>query len=330
MRKISILVLSVVGAAMLAGCSKTVTKEAGVFRQTEPGPSPTVLPSPGPSPTPSPSPSPSPSPTPVACDPARVGGFLDYSVLAKEDLWLENIAIGGRVGATDAAITSAEIGTRLHSTRDRIDLAAAQTLRVTSVRVPHGKVTYGRSIENARSTALGGFSQREFDVKEQFAEIEKFLKSCGKVSGNTKIKRECRKSTEGCVEDSREGSSPENCTLTITGEKSLNFAELSPAQILNVKTFVIDIPKGASLVTNFPENHVAVFRGVAVKTSGRMDESPARASIFWNFPAADALEFGQTKFRGIVVAPGASVKIERQVGEAGFWTRTLGGVDSNL
>lgn len=246
---------------------------------------------------------------------------MDFAVYVREDLKLDRVNVGKRVAATDACVQHGELGGALPANAGRIDLIAAQTLGVNVEKIPNGKATYGKSIEKVRSSALGGFAKASADLRADLRRISDFSKACGAKTGNTKINRTCRAA--------KESRSPEVCTLEIKGESSLNLAELSPAQIANVATFVVDIPKGTSLVTNLSRNSVAVFRGVEVKLSARCAESPGKTRIFWNFPAGDRLEFTSTRFRGTVVAPDAGVSVCGQKGDAGFWVRELNGTDSS-
>lgn len=290
----------------LAACSKSVTKNGNIFSQTD-------------------SPNPVPTAPPVGCVPERMGELLDFSVYVKEDLNLDRVNVSKRVAATDACVQHAVIGDALPASSNRADLAVAQVLGVNVAKIPHGKATYGKTLDKVRSSALGGFVKEPSDMASNLRKILDFSNGCDRVLPNTTVTRACRHPSASLSE----ARSPEICTLTIRGGSALNVATLSAPEIANVTTYVIDIPAGTTLVTNFPENRIAIFRGVHVRFAPRAAESPTVSRLFWNFPAADSVELTGTRFRGTVVAPDASVRVSGQSGEAGFWVRELKATDSN-
>jgi choice-of-anchor A domain-containing protein len=232
-------------------------------------------------------------------------------------LQLDHVNVGNRVAATDACVQRGSIGTGLSSNASRVDLAIAQTLSAKQIKVTHGKATYGKSIDQSGSSAFGGFVKAPYSLSADLTKILDFSKACGSAKPNTTVKKTCRPI---------ESFSPQICTIRITGtSREVNIAELSAAQIANVSTFLVDLPAGGALVTNLPENRIAVFRGVAVDF-----ENAAAGPIFWNFPSADNLEFSGTQFQGTVIAPDGAAKVCDQQGDAAFWVHDFNGTTSNL
>ncbi len=290
------LVFALIG---MVGCSKIVTKDGNRFFQENPAPNPTESPGSG------------------ACDPGHLGDLLDYALYVTGDLRLDHVNVAKRVAANYACVQHGEIGGGLAANANRVDLASAGQLGVNGMKIAHGKVTFGSTLERVRSTALGGFAKGPTDLHANLRTILDFAKGCASAPTNAGITRTCRH------------GSAEVCTIRITGENpGVNIAELSPLQIANVTTYVIDVPKGSTLVTNLPLNTVAIFRNVEVTFAARSAPTPGSGNLFWNFPVADGLEFTGTKFRGIVVAPDAAVKVACQDGEGGFWVRELSGTES--
>lgn len=290
----------------LVACSKSVSKNGNIFSQTEP-------------------PDPTPVPVPTVCEPNRLGELLDFAVYVKEDVNLDRVNVGKRVAGADVCVQHGQVGVSMPLDASRADLAASSALGVNVVKIPHGKATYGKTLDKVRSSAKGGFVLAPTDLAANFRRIHGLSSSCDRASPNTQVKRECRR----VPDPFSAAKSPEICTLTIWGDSAVNVADLTSAQIANVAVFVIDIPAGTSLVTNLPETRIGIFRGVMVKFGPREELNSNSPPIFWNFPAADSLEFTATRFRGTIIAPDASVKVAGQVGEAGFWARELKSTDSN-
>jgi len=251
-----------------------------------------------------------------------MGELLDFSVYAKEDLDLDHVKIARRVAAADASVDHGEIGCELSANAGRADLIASMTLGVKVAKVPRGKAIYGKSLDQVRSSALGGFAKISTDLRPNLRKIFEFANACGGARSNTTITRTCRPA-------GKEVRSPENCSIRIQGRSALNIAELSSAQIANVTSYTIEIPRGTSLVTNLPETRIGIFRDVRVDFDIRSASSPSVTRVFWNFPSAESLEFTGTRFRGTVVASDASVRVRGQTGDAGFWVRELKASDSN-
>jgi len=323
MKDLALLVILV----SLAACSKSVSKDGRVFFQENPNPAPTVVPTPRPSasPTPNPSPLPTPSPTPpsVGCDPAKVAPLLDYSAYVKNDLKTDHVDFSRRVVAGYVCAQHGSVGTALAGEATRVDLASAGVLGANHLKVPRGKATYGTTLDSVSSTALGGFSKAPTDLGANLRKILDFSNGCAKAPTNAKVIRTCRHA-------GADPRSPEICTVRIKGEDPrLNIAELAPAQLLNTTVYVVDVPAGSALVTNLAESRIAIFRGVEVQFAPRTASAPVGGRTYWNFPAADRLEFTGTVFHGTVVSPDADVTVAGQSGEAGFWVRGLNATDSN-
>jgi choice-of-anchor A domain-containing protein len=289
----------------LLGCSKDVSREGSRFAVSE-DPNPTTLPSPNPTPTGGPLPS------FKVCDPDLIGDLNTYSALVREDLNLKGVITRKRVAAADALVHGAIIGRKLAVDATRPDLATTQTLGVRGALICHGKATYGSSIERKRSSARGGFENSALDLSSELQTLSDFSEACRVRSTNTTVERKCKHSGRR-----------EKCTVTIRGENPLNIAELSTAEIENVRKYVIDIPSGSSLVTNLPETQDATFKGVKVRFTRRSRTANAAPRIYWNFPAGDRLNFKGTCFRGTIVAPDANVNVAGQHGESAYWVREL-------
>jgi choice-of-anchor A domain-containing protein len=280
---------------LLAGCSKIVTKEGKTFFQVDPAPTSTG---------------------PVGCDPGHLGDLLDYAVYLGGDLRTDHVDISRRVAASYACFQHGQVGRALPNDPSRIDLASAGELGVNVSKILHGKATYGTTLTNVRSTALGGFDRASTDLHTNLRKLFEFSNACGGTPTNTTITRTCR------------NAATQVCTIKITGQAAgVNVAELSPLQVTDTTTYVIDIPAGSTLVTNLPHHRIALFRGVSVVFSTRAASSGH--SVYWNFPSANAMEFTGTKFHGTVVAPDADITVSGQDGEAGFWAQNLSGTDSN-
>lgn len=282
---------------LTSGCSKTVSKDGGVFRQIEMEPTPTV------------SPTPSPTPDPVGCDPNRFGNLSNYAVYTKEDLKLSRVAISRGVAASDAEITRSILGYKRAASAARADLQIVNDLDVRRVKIPKGRATYGKSLQSKKSSAYGGFEKTEFSMEENFHTISDFSDACVKAPANGTVIRTCVNIPK-----------PQICTLRIKGSNStLNIAEVTPEQLAGAHILRVDVPRGSKLVVNFPDVQKKTFQAMAVTFRKK---SP-RPDVYWNFPNAESLEFKATLFRGTVIAPEASVRVWGQMGKSAFWSRAL-------
>lgn len=307
-----------VACLALSACGKSVTRNGSAFFQTEdPNPQPSI-------PVPNPSPSPTP-PGPVVCAPNALGDLLSYSAYITDYLKTDAVTLAKRAAAGTVCFQHGKVGNTLPNDAARVDLAAVGDLGVNKSKVLHGRATYGKTLDNVGSSAFGGFAKAPLDMRANIRKIGDFSEGCEKTPATAKIERKCKTATLAMTEIAM---SPQTCTIRIIGQKTgLNVAEITAAELSNVTKFVIDIPAGADLVTNLPQNRIAVFRGVEVTFATRSQPSVGR--IFWNFPAATAIELTGTKFRGTVVAPDAKVDVCGQDGESGVWARELEGRDSN-
>ncbi len=303
---------------VFSGCSKTISKENGTrLGQTEPPTStPTGTPSTTPSPHPSASPTPTPSSTatPIGCEPGRLGDLPSYAIYSKEEANFKDGSLSRRVAGADVEISKAIVGYSLDANAARADLQAVHELGVSSVKVPNGKATYGKSFSTRKSSALGGFVKTPFSMTENLRKITQFSNACGGAPANTSLERTCVTVPKGS------NPKPQICTLHIRGENSaLNIAEVPLGMLAGTNILSVEVPASSTLVANIPRLTNAAFKRVAV-IFPKGKELPA---VYWNFPDADKLEFSETLFHGTVVAPDAAVTVCAQKGEAAFWSRTV-------
>lgn len=299
---------------LASGCSKIVTKEnRTLFGQIEPSPSPTG--------SPDPVPTSSPVPTPVGCEPSRLGDLPGYAVYTKEDLKLSDVSVSRRAAASDAVISRSVVGLLLNPDAKRADLQTMHDLDVHTVGIPKGKATYGTSLSNKKSTALGGFAKAAFSMTANFHALTLFSNGCEKAAANATVHRTC----VSIPAPSGEESKPQVCTLHFKGtNQTLNIADVPSPLLTGVNIVSVEVPAGSTLVANFSDVRTAKFTGVVVV----FPKDVAPPTAYWNFPNAEDLHFKKTLIRGTVIAPHAEVKIDTQAGDANFWSRTLDGAKS--
>lgn len=288
---------------LASGCSKTVSKEAGVFRQLEPDPTPTSTSTPSPVPTATPTPEPT---DPVGCDLSLLGDLPKYSIYTIEDLKLTEVTVGKRVAAADAIIHKAVLGYRLKKDKTRTDLATVYDLELSKTRVLKGNATYGKNFNAKKTKIRGGVKQAEFSMVNGIWGMKQFSTDCANAEPNTKLVRKCVKKI---------------CTLRIQGTNpNLNIAEVTEEDLKGVHILSLEVPSTSTVVANIPDVRIGAFKKVAVIHKGKK-----WPTAYWNFPEAEKLSFKGTFFYGTVIAPDAEVAVCAQAGKAGFWSRTLSG-----
>lgn len=343
MKKLSLLALVVLSATSLAACSKTVDKAGQTFGQTEdpgidPNPNPTTPPGPGPTPT-------SP-PTTSACNPATLGRATSYSIFAKNDADVCDTKLRKRVAAADASLKTSEVGLGLSADATRADLIASHDLDLNCVKAPNGKGIYGRSLDDKKSTALGGFAKVSgIDFTDDWKAVLAFSSACADARLNATVTKTCtsasrakltmKSSGEFSIESDDEefgvldvlpepdaessafdSPGPKVCTLTITGTDSrVNIANITPNTISGVNIIQVNIPAGSSVVANLLTVQKALWKGVEVRAAAGVSAD----QIYWNLPKGEKFDFDRTKMLGTIVSPKAKFGISKNVGMGAFW-----------